>query len=38
MPLVLRFRSGVFGENWQSAIRKAFGRVELKEDVLRQGN
>lgn len=38
MSLMLRFRRKVFGESWQSAIRKVIVRVELKVDVLRQGN
>ena len=38
MLLMLRFWREVFAENWQSAIRKVIVRVELKVDVLRQGN
>ncbi len=38
MLLILRFRSGVFGENWRNITRKVFGRVGLRESVLRQRN
>lgn len=27
-----------FGENWRNITRKVFGRVGLRESVLRQGN